>query len=94
MQARVVDALAEDEARALVLVRHEDEQPDDDQHADHVPADRDVVHHRQPAVAEDVDERVEDEDQEEQQPGLAQDVRAVAEVDAEDADAVERRAWR
>ena len=54
-----------------------------------MPAHRDVVHHREDPVGEDVDDRVEDEDEEEQQPRLAEDVLGVAEVDAEDVQAVE-----
>jgi hypothetical protein len=51
---RVVDALAEDEARALVVVGDEDEERDDDRDAEDVPADRDVVERRGGPVAEDV----------------------------------------
>ena len=76
MKPRVVDPLAEDEAGALVVVRHEHQQADDDRDAEHVPADGDVVHQRQAAVGEDVHDRVEHEDQEEQQPRLAEDVLA------------------
>ncbi len=44
---------------------------------------------RQEAVDEDVDDRVEQQDDQEEQEGLGENVRGVAEVDAEDVDPVE-----
>ena len=82
----VVDALGEDEAQVLVAVRNEDQQPDHDRDAEQVPADRDVVHQLDEPIGEDVDDRVADQDQGEQDPGLSQDVLGVGEVHAEDVD--------
>ena len=73
VEAGVVDPVAEHEAGALVMARHEDHEPDDHQHAKHVPSDRDVVEDRQQPVGEDVHDRVADQDDQEQQPGLVQD---------------------
>ena len=77
--------------KSLVVVGHEDEQADDHRDAEHVPADRDVVEQRQDPVGEDVHQRVEDEDDQEQQPSLGEDVLGVAEVDPEDVEPVERQ---
>ena len=89
VEAGVVDPLAEHEAEVLVIVGDEDQQPDDDRDPDQVPANGDVVRQRQDPVAEDVHHRVEDQDQEEEEPGLPEDVLGVGEVDPEDVDAVE-----
>ena len=72
-----------------MVVGHDDEDAEDDRHPEDVPSDRDVVHQRQAAVGEDVHQRVEDHDQEEQEPGFAEDVDVVAEVQPEDVHAVE-----
>jgi hypothetical protein len=72
-----------------MVVGHEDQQADDHRDSEHVPADGDVVHQREDPVGKDVDHRVEDEDEEEEQPGLAEDVLGVPEVDAQDVEAVE-----
>ena len=54
-----------------------------------MPADRDVVHVRQEPVGEDVYQRVQDQDEGEQEPGLPEEVLAIAEVDPEDVKLVE-----
>src|SRR5205085_327062 len=89
VEARVVELVAEDEAGALVMVGDEDEESDDRHHAQHVPADRDVVEETEQLVGEDVHQRVERQDDHEQQERLAQDVLGVGEVDADHVDAVE-----
>ena len=50
MEARVVELVAEDEAGALVMVRDEGEDPDDQEHAEHMPPDRDVVEQPEEAI--------------------------------------------
>ena len=62
VEAAVVDPLAEDEAKALVLIGDDYEERDDHRDADHVPPDRDVVDHRKQVGAEDVDDRGGDQD--------------------------------
>ncbi len=93
-EAGVVDALAEDEVRALVVSGTNTSIP----MITATPTTctpTDMLFRTAPgAVSEDVDQRVEEHDQEEQQPGLARMCSSVGEVHPEDLDAVESRVWR
>src|SRR5439155_2107880 len=86
MEAREVDLVSEHEARALMVVRDKDQYSEDDEHAEHVPAHRDVVEDRKERVGEDVDDRVEEEDDQEQHELVVEDGARIGrgEVDAAD----------
>jgi hypothetical protein len=73
VEAGVVVEVAEDEAGALVVVRHEDEDAEDHEHAEDVPADRDVVEQREERVGKDVDHRVQEENDQEQHELVVED---------------------
>src|SRR5262249_36639350 len=88
-EAAVVDAVAEDEAEALMLVRNKDQDTDDHRDPEHVPPDRDAVDQREQMRSEDVDQRGDTQNQCEEQELLAENVRFVAEVDPEDVHFVE-----
>ena len=91
VEARVVGQVAEDEAAVLVMIRDEDEHAEDHEHTQHVPHDRNVVEESQQGVGEDVDARVEDENDQEQHELVVEDRRRVSgrEVDAPDVHAVD-----
>ncbi len=69
-EPRVVERLGEDEVEALMLVGDDDQDPDDHRDAEDVPADGDVVEHRDQRRREDVDQRVERQEQGVEDEGL------------------------
>ena len=72
-----------------MLVGHDDQDPDDHGHAEHVPAHGDVVEEGHERRGEDVDQGMEREDRHEQHERLGQDVLGVAEVHEAEVQAVE-----
>jgi hypothetical protein len=91
VESRVVDLVAEHETGALMVVGDEDKDAENHQHAEYVPAHRDVVEQREQGVGEDVDDRVQEEDDQEQHELVVEDRRGIRrrEVDAADRHAVD-----
>jgi hypothetical protein len=91
MESGVVVLVTEDEAGALVVIRNPDEDPDDHEDAQDVPTDGDVVEEGKKPVGEDVDARVEDEDEQEQHERVMEAGGRVGggEVDSADLESIE-----